>query len=644
MLLSHLKRPLSTHQVAWSITPSVWYGLAESAEPTRGVKMRVSRVVVACSAALFHLAGGAAEFSGTVPIEGAGSTFPGRIFEAAVHGDGVGLSHASGDLDGDGHPDILIGAPTAKDILGSQTGKIYIFYGPFASDGTPIPVGTAAATIDSPPVAGKARHRIGNTRQMLLMDINCDGFDDVVLAPQAPNAVIPTISFAVFHGQATRMSGTAHLSEASATANGDPFLAIETADLDLDGCDDLIGSSRFETSIVPPLEGVQTGAVYITYGTTNPMVGDLPSSTVIHARIFGDEKDREFGASLAVGDADADLFPDLLVGAPGKPHSQAGAAFLWRGSAARLSTISVASSAHLTWLGATTDENLGYRVGLIDLYGDAGAELVLGAPHHDVLGKKDAGVYWIVGATDQAGAGPHKLGSPMPRIYGESTSVQGAWDNDGVGTFEVRGVGDLNGDHVADFLITRDSLFYADTTGTVHLFYGTEVTPYPELAPVKSSHAAFKFEDGTTDFGYQITAVGDANGDGCDDFLLGARASGTGSLGRSYLVFGDCSQRDTTPPDTDGEPPPIEHTDQAETDQEHTDARPRDSDERPRETDEHRTDTPPPDVRPDEEDGTSRAGGGCCNTGSLGFWEVLAWLLVLAILAGAIARARAASL
>ncbi len=63
----------------------------------------------------------------------------------------------------------------------------------------------------------------------------------------------------------------------------------------------------------------------------------------------------------------------------------------------------------------------------------------------------------------------------------------------------------------------------------------TNYLPYEELGP-----GAWEFT-GTTAYsnlGYSVSSAGDVNGDGYNDFLIGAPFSGTGSIGETYLAFG----------------------------------------------------------------------------------------------------------
>src|SRR5262245_14405628 len=96
----------------------------------------------------------------------------------------------------------------------------------------------------------------------------------------------------------------------------------------------------------------------------------------------------------------------------------------------------------------------------------------------------------------------------------------------------VTGVGDVNGDGIPDFLVgAPGARGAAGITGTVSLFLGNpdSVFTTPDLV--------IEGEVGGDAFGFAVSAAGDVDGDGYDDFLVGApRADATAfDAGRVYL-------------------------------------------------------------------------------------------------------------
>jgi Ca2+-binding RTX toxin-like protein len=131
----------------------------------------------------------------------------------------------------------------------------------------------------------------------------------------------------------------------------------------------------------------------------------------------------------------------------------------------------------------------------------------------------------------------------------------------GVETKVVSSVGDVNGDGYADFMITDPSLASNYSTpsdnrwaGNGYLVFGgpslgssINMSTMPDATGIQIQGARFD------NLGYTVTGVGDVNGDGIGDFLLGAPetfSTGSSSYGTTnnadtsggaYLVFGKSS-------------------------------------------------------------------------------------------------------
>ena len=106
---------------------------------------------------------------------------------------------------------------------------------------------------------------------------------------------------------------------------------------------------------------------------------------------------------------------------------------------------------------------------------------------------------------------------------------------DGVPDVTIHGggmmaMGDLNGDGKMDLIVHTEG----DTLGIqyIYVYFGKSA---PGLMLDTTPDLKIREEKGTTEFGYSF-AVGDLNGDGFDDLVVGAPFYG--DLGKTYLYFG----------------------------------------------------------------------------------------------------------
>ena len=231
--------------------------------------------------------------------QGFGGTFAQRYaFRGAMEGDRMGFSVAgAGDVNRDGVPDLIVGAPFANPNGKTDAGSAFVYSG---VDGAILRriEGEIGSTlyVRSGDVAGYSVAGAG--------DVDGDGFADVIVG--APGAS------ASRSGSASVYSGVdgIKLWQLDGADRGDDFGAsvAGAGDVDGDGFADLIVGAP----LTDPGQTSDAGTVFIYSGKDGMTLWRLDGSFgFLHSRPRGGE----LGRSVAgVGDLNGDGFVDMIVG------------------------------------------------------------------------------------------------------------------------------------------------------------------------------------------------------------------------------------------------------------------------------------------------------------------------------------------
>ena len=465
-------------------------------------------------------------------------TFPASIDLSALDGtDGFsidGLAQAdrlgydvsyAGDINGDGIDDIIIGAPYADDgvlidhdndpltnPIQKNYGEAYVIYGTDAGFSSSIDLtaldGTNGFVITN--TSGYQGDELGHAVSNL-GDINGDGINDYAVGSfnaNKDNGMGGTTNDAgktwVIFGTGSAMPATFDLSSIDGT-NGfvvtgdiadDYSGRVITAggDINGDGIDDfIIAADRTDTP------GDKAGGVYVIYGTDEGFdanidladieTGDGSVGTYIFGAAAGDRAGRDVHSA---GDINGDGIDDIIIGA--------------------------------------------YQ-STFDADGDTYAD------HY-------AGKAFVVFGQDGGLGGTVSLGS-LDGTNGFTMDGLAAEDITGRG---VSTAGDVNGDGIDDIMIAAPLAdANGSNSGAVYIVYGTTegFDADIDLSALDGTNGFTIVGNADAWIGYDVANLGDINGDGIDDILIGSTSSlpnGThdtgptnsnnGNTDGAYVVFG----------------------------------------------------------------------------------------------------------
>lgn len=273
----------------------------------------------------------------------------------------LGWSLAAGDFDGDGHTDLAAG--------NNSTPSLNIFRGPISR------TGKAASLVGVDTVGQSTIYPDG----LIAGEVNGDGRTDLVVMGQESTSTGDYRTRSVLYTG----NATSTLKIGKKLAGG---YAGVIADVNKDGYGDIVTGNFMEKSATEPNGGLG-GAVTVTYGAAGGLSTRTPTKfTQDSAGVPSTGKKFDFfGWSLSAGDVNGDGYADIAVGAMQETigsAKHAGAVTILRGSASGLTgTGAKFYHENTTNVPGTSEsyDHFGYAVALTDTDNNGRTELVASA-------------------------------------------------------------------------------------------------------------------------------------------------------------------------------------------------------------------------------------------------------------------------
>jgi hypothetical protein len=346
------------------------------------------------------------------------------IFYGAATDDTTGNDLGSGDVNGDGVPDLFIGAQNADGPTGARlgAGAVYVVFGDPGISGN-------VDLASPPPYVTKLHGRESGDRLGIWSragDVDGDGISDLLLgADQADGpgnsrsaagetyVVFGTASWPASVDLLAPPAGIVVTTVYGIDVNDHSGSTLASGDVDGDGVADLIigaGLNRAGAAIGGTGAGAgngpnnsrpNCGEAYVLFGpiaqgATIDLVSPPASAFTV---IWGVNGGDYFGEEIRTGDFDGDGIEDLAVGAltadgPGNSRPSAGEAWLLGGGPSlrnvSIDLASPPSAATVIW-GAGAGDIAADTLVFSDLNADGLSDLAIGAPQADPAGRSDAG-------------------------------------------------------------------------------------------------------------------------------------------------------------------------------------------------------------------------------------------------------------